>query len=80
MNNHSPFILNPNFDYRELTDALNERLNKANALAQFALVGGVSDHVNQAVHNYLWALSQLIEEACEISHKMVTDNKVGVSR
>lgn len=71
--NQATFILNPEINDLELQDALNERLDKASALAQFALTESISDHFNTAVHNYLWTLSQVIYEAWEINQKLRKD-------
>jgi|688.fasta_scaffold531744_1 hypothetical protein len=60
------YILNPQIDSLDLWDALSERLCKASSLTQFALSEDITDSLNTDLRNYLWALRQFIQEACEI--------------
>lgn len=66
--NQTLYILNPDCSHLDLEDALSERLTKAKSLAQFALTESMLEHLNKDFQNYLWALNQFIQEACEINH------------
>ncbi len=46
-------------------DALNEYLSKAMALSQVALHDDFLGYSRQITHDYLWALSEMIEKAHE---------------
>lgn len=64
------YVLNTNLDTIDLWDALHERLSKANSLAQFVLIDGINDQLNKDLRHYLWALSQFLQEACEIQEAL----------
>jgi hypothetical protein len=68
--NNNLAILNSEVNAIELNDALYDRLNKAKALAEFALTDSICDQLNDSVRHYLSALSQLIHEAWEINKQV----------
>lgn len=75
--NHATYILNPDINPIELWDSLCDRLCKADALAQFSLTEGISEHLDHQLKNYLWALSQLIHEAWEINQALCSLDRGG---
>lgn len=47
----------------EIYDKCIENLMKAEALIDFALQNGISETSPHTIHNYLWAISDLIRQA-----------------
>ena len=66
--NKFPVLINQQFKTQE---ALFERLSQANALASIALSEGFLNEERYRIHNYLWVLSELIEEAKEFSEQLI---------
>lgn len=62
--NHSSIIVNQQIDSLE---AINDHLAKANALIQVALHDDFLDYPGQIIHDYLLALSDILENACDNS-------------
>lgn len=51
---------------------IEKSLLQAGALLQFALDGSLSEHPKDVLHDYLWAVSDIIEKAKECN-RMVLD-------
>ena len=53
----------------KLLENINTCLSKAEALAQVALGDNFLDYPNVSIYNFLWALSDIIEQAKSLNEK-----------
>jgi hypothetical protein len=67
MHHDELYVLNPNATSIDLFDALNECLDKADALASLTVTDMFNDYLNETMRIYLWTLSHLIQEAQKLN-------------
>ncbi|HSW93587.1 MAG TPA: hypothetical protein VLJ15_04440 [Gammaproteobacteria bacterium] len=66
------YLFNPAVSFNQLFEAVNASLCKAHAIAAIGAVADMDVYDADIVNNYLWALSDIIQEAKWLHGKIIS--------